>query len=350
MEFRAQDPNDNNYVFFSQEVETLANELRYQLDALDEILSIAKLNDFATPEQLNTVKRISPTVQGLLRCLHDQHSANQDHIMSGSTIVPRRLSEPDKQTLSSRSAKNLMKSATSTSTRKLLENVLEHTKPGRRHKTVFARWDVDEEEDEFEAKLPKDLLLKMVNSRKSMSARSSVAYIAQTYGGVQFPQNVEKRRKSSLNLMAHKVLNSNVFVKGLVEETSFGTRDKSEVIYLPTEFKTMSYDNRLKLAKMLSWDSLKVWGLDVFEVEKISSHQNFSMEENPDHLDDSNRLGLEITERGCPIMLIGWAILASPYSQVRVNLNSMCIRWCYYCQALSTDSRHSTASLLWQEM
>lgn len=318
MEIPPRDPTSNegngsiHHREYPEQVETLVNKLEYQLGALEEILSLANLSDIATPEQLDAVKRISPTVHDLVRCLNDQQNTGQNRssFQSRNAHIPRRLSEPDKQILSNKSAKNLMKSAASPSARRLLRNVLDRTK----------RRSVDD--GEFESELPKDLLLKMITSGKSdVAAQSSVAYIAQTYGGVQFTPDFGKRRKSSFKMVASKVLNSNVFVRGLVAETKNWTKDKSGVNYLPTEFKLLSLDKRLQLAKMLSWNSLNVWGFNAFEVEKISSHINFSMDENnANAMDDSNRMGLEITERGCPIVLIGWAILASPYSQVSMNL------------------------------
>lgn len=301
---------------FSERVETLVTELDNQLEALEELLPLAKLSDIAPPEQLDAIKRISPTVQDLIMCFNSGHTSSSNH--RDSRDEPRRLSLPDNVVFSGRSAKNLMLSATSVSTKQLLDNVLEHTsKPRKGRHTVFLRR--DEEEEEFESKIPKDLLVRMINSEKSVSARSSVAYIAQTYGGVELPDDFNKKRKSvSLKMAALNVMNSNVFVKGLVQE--IGAWDKAGVNYLPTEFKVLSFDKKVQMARMLSWDRLRAWGFNAFEVEKISSHQSFGYDESTIGMDDSNRLNLEITERGCPIVLIGWAILSSPYAQVSFGL------------------------------
>jgi hypothetical protein len=219
--------------------------------------------------------------------------------------------------LSGRSAKNLWTSATSVSTKQLLENVLEQTsKPRRGRHTAFSRRH-EEEEDEFESKIPKGLLMRMINSEKTISARSSVAYIAQTYGGVELPEEFNKKRKSvTLRSSVRSIMNSNVFVKGLAQDTKFGKRDKAGVNYLPTEFKILSLEKKVQMARMLSWDNLKVWGVNTFEIEKVSSQQSFAYDESKNGMDDSNRMNLEVSERGCPILLIGWAILASPYAQV----------------------------------
>jgi hypothetical protein len=302
----------------SNTVDVLVAELEDQLAALDEVLSISKLREIVTHEQLDAIKRITPTVHGLVNCFNDQKK-----MLLLRKDGTRRLSAPDgtvDHVFSAQSSRNLMKSAVSPSARMILNDVLEQSKPRRRHKTVFVRSDSDDgDEIENISKLPKDLLIKMINSEKTPAGRTSVAYIAQTYGGVQLPQDFSKR-KPTLKNVATKVINSNVFVKGLVHGT-FGITETSRVTYLPTEFRLLDLKKKIKLARLLTWNNLQVWGFNAFEVETISSHRKFSLDNGmtaPDDIDASlNEMNIESTERGCPVVLIGWAILASPYAQVR---------------------------------
>lgn len=307
--------DESSHGEFPEHVQALVTDLEIQLNALDELLSLAELSDIVPPEQLDAIKCISPNVHELISCFNNHPTP------SLTDPICRRLSNPDNVVLSGRSAKNLWISATSVSTKQLLENVLEQTsKPRRGRKTAFSRR--DEEEDEFESKIPKGLLMRMINSEKTISARSSVAYIAQTYGGVELPDEFNKKRLSvTLRSSARSIMNSNVFVKGLAQDTKFGKRDKAGINYLPTEFKVLSFDKKVKMARMLSWDNLKVWGFNTFEVDTVSSQQNFAYDESKNGMDDSNRMNLEVTERGCPIVLIGWAILASPYAQVSFSFS-----------------------------
>ena len=267
-------------------VEKLVHELKHQLNALDDILSINDLKGLATPEQLQAAKSIAPTIIDLLCCM------NQGDL----------LHVPSYDSSSALSTENFFEAVKNPSRDIALNNVLDQWKPRKRRSTVF----IDCEEIECESKLPKDLLMKMMSSTKGKTAsgRSSVAFIAQTYGGVQLPQ---ENKRPTLKNMASSLLVSNIFIKDLLRDT-FG------VSYLPSEFKRLDSEKRLEIARMLSWDSLKVWGFNAFDIDRISSQQMFRYEN--ESLDHSSRMGLEITERGCPVVLIGWAVLASPYAQV----------------------------------
>jgi hypothetical protein len=147
---------------------------------------------------------------------------------------------------------------------------------------------------ESTVELPQDLLLAMANTEDSAAKRANVAFIVQTFGGVQVLQDNKDR---NLKKMAHSVLHSNVFTKELAKNI-VGIHEKSGVYYLPNSFKQLGSDDKLRLARLLSWNSLKSWGFNAFEVDKIT----FKHEK----------------QKGCPLVLIGWAILASPYAQVRL--------------------------------
>lgn len=149
-------------------------------------------------------------------------------------------------------------------------------------------------ERKSETELPEDLLIKMSNPEESEARRTSVAFIAQTYGGLNVIKEQDGRRTTNLKRFTGTIINSNVFTKGLVDMAAIG--DQSGVNYLPSEFRHLSLNDRLQLARLLSWDNLKSWGFNAFEIDSITS-----------------KLG---KGNGCPVVMIGWAVLASPYSQV----------------------------------
>jgi 3',5'-cyclic-nucleotide phosphodiesterase len=71
----------------------------------------------------------------------------------------------------------------------------------------------------------------------------------------------------------------------------FGMSDPTVDIvnFAPTEFKSMSRDDKIQIFNMLSWASIKSWDFNIFELNKISG--------------------------GKPLLFMGWAILGSPYAQ-----------------------------------
>mmetsp|Transcript_19713 Transcript_19713/g.29254 ORF Transcript_19713/g.29254 Transcript_19713/m.29254 type:complete len:445 (+) Transcript_19713:154-1488(+) len=58
--------------------------------------------------------------------------------------------------------------------------------------------------------------------------------------------------------------------------------------YAPPEWFDLDRNAQIKLAKILSWESLSKWDFDIFEVSKLSEGQ--------------------------PLLFLGWALLSSPYS------------------------------------
>ena len=323
----------------SVKIETLAKELEVQLQTLDEILSMTKLSDIATPEQLHVLKHLSPTVHSLVSCFDGRGTASQQE--GGTERTFRRTSlESDSTVLSSRSTKKLMDAASSDSARNILNQVLTQNKPRRGRMTVLPRNEykyVDEEEEDFESvsTLPKELLYNMIDPKRSNRNKSSILYIAQTYGGIEVHDEKPQRRKTNLRETARQLMNSNVFVKGLIEDTNFGVIDSSGINYLPTEFKKLGLDERKEIARMLSWENAKKWGFDAFRVNEISSHMSYEFDNEMamGGMDDSTKVGLEVLKRGCPIVLIGWAILASPYAQVRINTAFDVSFYCYCAES-----------------
>jgi len=59
--------------------------------------------------------------------------------------------------------------------------------------------------------------------------------------------------------------------------------------FLPVEWTSLDHESKQKLAKLLSFDSLSRWDYDMIEVVKLSN--------------------------GSPLLLVGWAIMGSPYAQ-----------------------------------
>ena len=154
------------------------------------------------------------------------------------------------------------------------------------------------------SEIPADLLLKM-NSEKTAPGRTSATYIVQMFGGI----TLEKPKPKGLRNFASQVLHGNVFSKSLRDVTS-SRQQEGDYLYLPTEFKRLDLDKKVQLARMLSLENLKMWGYDAFEVENITHQDRFV-----GGLDESDTL--QVVRRGCPVVMIGWAVLASPYAQVR---------------------------------
>jgi hypothetical protein len=59
--------------------------------------------------------------------------------------------------------------------------------------------------------------------------------------------------------------------------------------FLPVEWTSLDHESKQKLAKLLSFDSLSRWDYDMIEFAKLSN--------------------------GSPLLLVGWAIMGSPYAQ-----------------------------------
>eukprot|EP00956_Cyclotella_meneghiniana_P028699 scaffold67690_cov55-Cyclotella_meneghiniana.AAC.5 len=294
----------------SLKVEALVNELNNQVGALDEVLSVAKLTDIATPEQLDAIKCISSTAHSLADCLGlDLFTDSLDsHEVDTKSRARLRNNMAE---LSSRSAKNLRHEANSDSTRKLLDAVL---KPGKSRRG--RRGEDNTPEDQFcMTKLPKALIRKMVNSKRSDRMRASAAHIAQIYGGINLPEDFDREAnetKTRLKSFAGTVMRGSMFVRALVKETSFSQELGIGVInYLPTEFQRLDLDKKKQLARMLSLENLKMWGFNTFEIENITHQDRFV---GVGGLDESDTL--EVVKRGCPIVMVGWAVLASPYAQL----------------------------------
>jgi len=199
---------------------------------------------------------------------------------------------------------------------------------------------------------------------------SSCAYLCQEFGGVDVPTSIgvpaKEQGKRSFRVFAKALSNSRIFVNSVKRMTN---TDRSGLEYLPTEFSRLELKERKRLAQLLSWDSLKEWGFNAFEVDelsaslmyrdqskrdlsesqvlandisisdleyhpgslereqereqRVSSHRSISSLNMEDSLDNFDRPqdNLESVLVGCPIVLIGWAIFASPYAQLAMAKN-----------------------------
>ena len=200
------------------------------------------------------------------------------------------------------------------------------------------------------------------------SRRTSAAFLCQEYGGVNVPTSIgvpiKEQTKRSFRGFARALSNSRIFVNSVKCLTN---TDRSGLEYLPTEFTRLGLEERKRLTRMLSWESLKEWGFNAFEVDELSAHlmyrdpskrdlsesqvlaknislsdleyfpgslerersqrserslSSLAMEDSLDNLDRPQDCGnVESVLLGCPIVLIGWAIFASPYAQLAMANN-----------------------------
>jgi hypothetical protein len=111
---------------------------------------------------------------------------------------------------------------------------------------------------------------------------STSDYILAQFAGI-------KRVKAKQKFL--NVVNANRFLYRLKLHASSSRRLNlaSKEIFVPPEWTRLGIEERIKLADLLSWEHLQKWDFDVFELDRLTNGQ--------------------------PLMFVGWAILASPYSQ-----------------------------------
>ncbi len=277
-----------------------------------------------TPQHKEAISGLSSNVRGLIHSL-DQHL--NDRQQQHQAPAPYEDSFSD-----------LRRIAKTQSKKKLLNNLLGPevpTSPYHRRKT-FDSAPVDMMEGEGVGRaIPKELLRSMMTDD---GQSDEVAYLAYEYGGVELPHRFtlngqrKKKKKKSMKEFAKSVCLANTFVGQMKANVG-----KSELEYLPKEFTRLQLSDRKRLAEMLSWENLKQWGFNSFEVESLSTITLFRRSElERNSLDLSERLDsgedlfhhgldqsdiVESSRHGCPIVLIGWAILASPYAQLAMARN-----------------------------
>lgn len=127
--------------------------------------------------------------------------------------------------------------------------------------------------------IPSEVMVDL-NATKDRTGHVVKSFIASHFGGVVLP-SVGSRKKGSVAVAA---------------------RVESSTQYVPPEWERLSLESRTTLTEMLSWESLSKWGLDMLEVARLS-------------LETKDGEDCQMKKKVCPLLLVGWAIFASPYSQ-----------------------------------
>jgi len=289
-----------------------------------------------TSEQRSDLTGLSSNVRGLLRCLSHRYDEGM-----GKKVDPN-----DDECEMDGTLQKIKSFAKSESNRKLLQDVVEYVGPqttrrrSSRQTIALAKpspsWRV-------QTHIPKELIVGVLQADSAQGGGGSAAYLAQEYGGVELPKRLTTRKRASMKVFARAVSGANTFVSHAKMLTKIG---KNELEYLPREFTRLKLSERKRLATLLTWEGLKTWGFDSFEVERLSSithfHKQGSFNQRKSFsysegklvmLDDepSRELSgasspeeedvVQSVERGCPIVIIGWALLASPYAQFAMAKN-----------------------------
>eukprot|EP00581_Thalassiosira_minuscula_P012286 CAMPEP_0183718610 /NCGR_PEP_ID=MMETSP0737-20130205/11823_1 /TAXON_ID=385413 /ORGANISM="Thalassiosira miniscula, Strain CCMP1093" /LENGTH=1076 /DNA_ID=CAMNT_0025948201 /DNA_START=113 /DNA_END=3343 /DNA_ORIENTATION=+ len=185
--------------------------------------------------------------------------------------------------------------------------------------------------------IPKELIFGVLqaDSATGEGAGSSAAYLAHEYGGMALPRrfgvrNQNNKARKSMRDFARAVSGANIFVSQVKRAVNVG---KDELQYAPREFTRLELTERKRLAKLLTWKGLKKWGFDAFEVERLSSVSIYRKGMSTKKLSVGNDIAetstvsfedddvVESSRHGCPMVILGWAILASPYSQFAMAKN-----------------------------
>ena len=279
---------NNNSHAVEDEVQVLISELNKRF------VTLASVIETSDPkEHKEASDALSSSIDNLTTCItnHKQSSTNnrQNYPSVPSEIIQ---STPTEEELSAESPDvNRRRRRTTTSSRARTDSLTPQEACGI---------------------IPKEILT-MMDSESSESVFS--AAIALEYGGLDLPPKFTRdggTKRRSLKQYAKSLVNASIFVDGAKQLSNVG---KDDLEYVPSEFSRLGIDERTKLAKLLSWDNLKVWGFDTFEIERLSTIQVFKDIKEPLQTVESSRTLFESSEHGCPIILIGWALLASPYSQ-----------------------------------
>ena len=132
-----------------------------------------------------------------------------------------------------------------------------------------------------ESHVPRELL------NDAPHSGSTSDYILAAFAGIHSQQ-------VSAGARMLKVVNAHRFVSRMVTVTSDRqlTIGDMETYILP-EWTKLQPSEQIELSHLLSWESLERWGLDIFHLDRLT--------------------------HGQPLLFVGWAILASPYSQLAMR-------------------------------
>jgi len=145
----------------------------------------------------------------------------------------------------------------------------------------------------------------------------------QIYGGVMQPRWTSGAG-AALKTFSQVSVHANMWTRA---------QASAELTFLPKEFARLGPDERRRLAEQLSWEGLASWGFNAFEVERRSAVAMFPKPgtaacqksgvllghfsaEAGDGGDGADTPDAGRTFHGCPLLLVGWAVLSSPYSQL----------------------------------
>jgi hypothetical protein len=102
------------------------------------------------------------------------------------------------------------------------------------------------------------------------------SYVLREYGGI----SSTRKRPSLLRQSGYRLSGSDI--------TMFSTLDEWDDS-IPAEFQSLSPQEKNDVARILTWEKLKAWDFDIFELDQVS--------------------------KGHPLVLMGWAVLGAPHAQ-----------------------------------
>eukprot|EP00980_Cylindrotheca_fusiformis_P028733 scaffold22641_cov206-Cylindrotheca_fusiformis.AAC.3 len=118
-------------------------------------------------------------------------------------------------------------------------------------------------------------LLDNTNKRGGRVSMASKSYVLEEYGGIT-------PRRERPTLTRQEGIRPSTGVKHFLSEDEWDDT-------IPSEFLDLSKEKQCQVFKLLTWEKLKAWDYDIFELNTATD--------------------------GHPLVLMGWAVLGSPYSQ-----------------------------------
>ena len=191
------------------------------------------------------------------------------------------------------------------------------------------------------------LLNELANGTMSERAISNI------FGGVEIEE--KEAKKKTFKDLTQSLIHANRVARMFSEGRQSTEMDQTELEYVPREFGRLGEEQRRQLAKLLSWEGLDSWGFDAFQVERLSRVSRYrrqsTLQQSIVRLDHFSELDASETTReeqteseafwealsdhehaaddapqdtaqyGYPLVLIGWAVLSSPYAQLAMARN-----------------------------
>ena len=82
-------------------------------------------------------------------------------------------------------------------------------------------------------------------------------------------------------------------------------QNEMNIVYCPPEWNALSNNARVELTNLLSWENLSSWDFNVLDVA----------EQSRKNMRRSSTFDCPNSNKGCPLLLVGWAILCAPMAQ-----------------------------------